>query len=103
MQAHRRNNHANRHAASGCPALRRPGVHARKISLRPLPPGTDARLAVRDQEEQVSGQRRPTGSIRRAGRPTAASRMAGRCIVQRVRSTMYTVIAQNLINYNNIV
>jgi len=37
-------------------------------------------LAVRDQEEQIPGERRPAGSVLRAGCQTAASRMAGQCI-----------------------
>lgn len=79
-----RNNNANCHAASGRPDRRRPGVHAGEVSLRPLSPRADARLAVRNQEEPIPGQRRPAGSVRRAGRPTTASRMAGRCIMRGV-------------------
>lgn len=79
-----RRTHANRDATSGHPARRQldhrdrgPGFHAGEVPARPLSPGTDARLAVRDQKEQVPGRRRPARCVRRAGRPAAASRMAG--------------------------
>lgn len=77
----RTTHHANRHATtSGHPAHSRPGVHAGEIPIRPRSPGTHARLAVRDQEEQIPGERRPAGSVLRAGGQIAASRMAGQCV-----------------------
>lgn len=69
-------------AATGPPGGRagaRAGEHAGAVPVRlRLSTAADARLEVRGQEEEVSQERGPRRSVLPAGRPAAASRMAGK-------------------------
>lgn len=82
--------HANcRAIAPGHPTHSRPGVHAGKIPIRSLSSGTDARLAVRHQKEQVPDKRRPAGGVLRAGGQATAFRMAGQYVSPNYYAPIY--------------